>query len=425
MPSPIPTRPLGQPIARGVLIVGLALLVSCVGATTPMETEATPTSAAPPAAAFAPTSAPPLPAPVATPEPPYGRLDVRTVLLEPPADWRTADLCQPEEARWVLPVTQATEVPELLSKLGLDATIAATLERLARCPDGGRCVVEPPIDVVLALSPDDRRALYAVLATVDENTAQHSVLKLSKEHAHLWTHADSLSPRLQQMLSQLAYEDDGRLLLADVSLLCAQANDAAERAAILATVWRVSGRLVTLRLTPSSDIDAIARYWTSPGRRKSIGTFLESLRPREGEIEVDLGHLLPPVARRLLNTFPGPDVAPRVDCVWTARHFFSPRADESRDAGTECVDYVRQHTLAIPFEQRGFGDLIEFATADGLVLHVAVYLADDLVFTKNGATRLQPWHISTIGVIRSLYPAVTALRARRYGAETVLPASKP
>ena len=418
MPSPFPARPRTAAVPWGVTIAAIALLVAC------METAAsTGSDPAPPSVPPRPaTSAPPA---ASLPEPPYGHLDVRTVLLEPPADWRTADLCEGEEARWVLPVSQAAEIPTLLTNLGLDATIAATLASHARCPDAGRCVVEPPADVVIALPSNGRRALYALLATIEENRAQRSVLKLSKEHAHLWTHAEALSPRLQQMLRHLAYEDDGRLLLADVSLLCAQAHDDAERAAILATVWRVSGRLVTLRLTPSSDIDAIARYWTSPGRRKSIGTFLESLRPREGEIEVDLGHLLPPVARRLLNTFPGPDVAPRVDCVWTARYFFSPRADESRDAGTECVDYVRQHTLAIPFEQRGFGDLIEFAAADGLVLHVAVYLADDLVFTKNGATRLQPWHISTLGVIRSLYPAVTALRARRYGAETVLPASKP
>jgi cell wall-associated NlpC family hydrolase len=37
------------------------------------------------------------------------------------------------------------------------------------------------------------------------------------------------------------------------------------------------------------------------------------------------------------------------------------------------------------------GDTIFLATRDGVPVHAAVYIADDIVFTKNGGSLTQPW----------------------------------
>ena len=39
------------------------------------------------------------------------------------------------------------------------------------------------------------------------------------------------------------------------------------------------------------------------------------------------------------------------------------------------------------------GDIVILSDADGSPFHAAVYLADDLVFSKNGSHYLQPWSI--------------------------------
>ncbi|MFN7139466.1 MAG: hypothetical protein ACK4UN_09015, partial [Limisphaerales bacterium] len=42
-------------------------------------------------------------------------------------------------------------------------------------------------------------------------------------------------------------------------------------------------------------------------------------------------------------------------------------------------------------EQAAFGDILFLQNSDGILIHSAVYIADDIVFTKNGAGYNQPW----------------------------------
>jgi hypothetical protein len=39
------------------------------------------------------------------------------------------------------------------------------------------------------------------------------------------------------------------------------------------------------------------------------------------------------------------------------------------------------------------GDVVAFADASGNLVHVAVYIAGDLLFSKNGQSALAPWSI--------------------------------
>ena len=47
-------------------------------------------------------------------------------------------------------------------------------------------------------------------------------------------------------------------------------------------------------------------------------------------------------------------------------------------------------------DRQQLGDIAVFSSRDMNVFHVAVYLAADLVFTKNGAFSLAPWTILPI-----------------------------
>jgi hypothetical protein len=49
------------------------------------------------------------------------------------------------------------------------------------------------------------------------------------------------------------------------------------------------------------------------------------------------------------------------------------------------------------------GDIVAFLDEDGDLFHAAVYLADDLVFSKNGTSPVAPWVIMPIDRLTDFY----------------------
>lgn len=47
--------------------------------------------------------------------------------------------------------------------------------------------------------------------------------------------------------------------------------------------------------------------------------------------------------------------------------------------------------------------MVLFSKPDGTIIHSSVYLADDIVFTKNGATALYPWMLASISDLVNQY----------------------
>jgi hypothetical protein len=49
------------------------------------------------------------------------------------------------------------------------------------------------------------------------------------------------------------------------------------------------------------------------------------------------------------------------------------------------------------------GDLVFLARPDGTVVHAAAYIADDIVFTRNGESYTQPWILMHMGDMIDTY----------------------
>jgi len=49
------------------------------------------------------------------------------------------------------------------------------------------------------------------------------------------------------------------------------------------------------------------------------------------------------------------------------------------------------------------GDIVAFSDADGNLFHVTVFLADNLVFGKNGSSYLAPWSILPMARLKGHY----------------------
>jgi len=50
------------------------------------------------------------------------------------------------------------------------------------------------------------------------------------------------------------------------------------------------------------------------------------------------------------------------------------------------------------------GDIVLFSTASSTIpIHAAVYIADDLLFTKNGGVYWSPWMLTTLDELKKMY----------------------
>jgi hypothetical protein len=150
-----------------------------------------------------------------------------------------------------------------------------------------------------------------------------------------------------------------------------------------------------------------AVYWGRGGRRSDIIPVLESLVESDGDPSIDIAHLLPTFARQYLYRYPrttSNDLAKPLlsNCLWTALNFFAdepdPRfLDVNIAAKSLREDYYFVH------DGLQLGDIVTFSTPQGQLHHVAVYIADDLVFGKNGSSPLAPWTILPIAQIKGHY----------------------
>ena len=120
---------------------------------------------------------------------------------------------------------------------------------------------------------------------------------------------------------------------------------------------------------------------------------------------LNVSYLLPPFARLRLYMFSPPSSDPSVekqDCFWSALNFFNDKPDArlaDKDFALEQLKTAYVETKS----PRTYGDLILLLDAAGATLHACVYIADDVVFTKNGVDYLQPWVLMKIPDVLAHY----------------------
>jgi hypothetical protein len=151
-------------------------------------------------------------------------------------------------------------------------------------------------------------------------------------------------------------------------------------------------------------------WWGVHGREDALrARLLASMR--DGDAGVPLRELLPPFARARLGTFPPRDT--RFDCFWTVLNFFSPTTDGGPLIDSDVFDATTSRWTQVPLDQLRFGDVLAFRTEAGATVHAAVYLAEDLLFSKDGWTIHRAWELGRIARERAVYPTAPRIVAYR------------
>jgi hypothetical protein len=329
--------------------------------------------------------------PTAGPKGPWGTLEYKSMPLENYEELypNGAELIGPP--RWVFENYSQKQLAELLGACDLtDEQRAFLLDTNHWEVLTNGFAISPGDELAFGLKKAARQCLYPILARSAENSVQSSPFHFPLDGFDE-RFANSRFPSEKiEMIRGLTYTNNGVLCLCVEEqlqkLLTADEFMRLMETLYFAPTWRVG-----LRVTSDSDVNALARYWGRGGREKMLRPLLESLARNGGSINIS--YFLPPFARLRLYTYPDSDKEPaaaKEDCFYTALNFFNERPDPRLADGENASKELKANYYRIQ-DQLRFGDLIALVDSNRKPVHICVYIADDIVFTKDGMGFARPW----------------------------------
>ena len=356
-------------------------------------------------------------APSAKTAQPWGQLEVTPIVIERPEEYFQDDAPVPP-LQWHFPGMNAVQLtdflramnppPELLERL-LDTNHWQVQEQ--------KVIVRPPLELVRDLPADLRLRLYAELARHPENLTQRYPFVYRPDGFDEWFAQSGLNKETLEAIRRMMCVQDNRLCLYDAHYfrLTLPTNEARALARALS---RVPTLIVTLRVPEGEDVSPLLNYWGSPRRNRNLKPLLESMARARGGATLNVSYFFPPLAQSLLYTYPHPTnrfAARAPDCFWTSMNF-GREIPDNRFLDSQYIQTV----LAAEYERvdraTRFGDLILFYEPGQMLraVHMCVYIAEDIVFTKNGADIYQPWVLMRLPDMLIHYPSQVPLQMAVY-----------
>lgn len=340
---------------------------------------------------------------------PWGTLHLTPVVVSPPLEYVAADWGRTDEPdTWYFPGTSMDVLDAFLASTGLSAEQVGRLRSAARPHPGIRgLVLTPDPELVRGLSPEVRARLYTQLARTPLNFDQANSFRFFGTSAGEWLGGTLISPATQKLVESMVYRDGEFLNFADPEAIRAAVGDGEELRRLAKALLRQSTLLVRLSVRDHAEVDVLAEYWGRGGRRIDLRPLLESVAGAGSDASIDIVHLLPTFARHHLYRYPKVSTADYAkpllaNCLWTALNFFRPAPDDRFLDVNVALQALKRDYYVV---EHGYqlGDIVGFIDDEGDLFHVAVYLADDLLFTKNGTSPMAPWTIVTTDYLKGYY----------------------
>ncbi len=335
---------------------------------------------------------------------PWGTLEYCELRIEPPT-WYAQSAVEAElrKVTWRFPGFGIRNLGPALAAAGLDGDQVSRLLDGSPVTEGaGGVEIVPPEDLLRSLSPEVRGRVYELLKHDPvEFTYRLPYVLHPGWYEELRTGGEIRSD-LVELVQGLTYPRGKVSCFSDMPLALRAAGTRDEQVRLMKVVLRERGLGAWVRLEGTGDFATLREYWSADGRNGSILPLLDAVHAAGADERIDLVHLLPPVPRSLLYTFTNAEMAPgveRPDCFWTAANFFNlDISNRFLDGGT-----VKRFLTERFSEIEGtpqFGDVVLIVDGDAQrPIHACNYLADGLVYTKNGRSINRPWvidHLSRV-----------------------------
>ena len=337
----------------------------------------------------------------------WGELETVDIDLDQPLEYVAFEDTTFREPVWHFPGTPPAEVRSLMAGCGMsESQVEASLSGSRLVYDGMTTTVTPGEDLIVSLSGEVRGCLYTRLGQWPENTLMRHPYHISDEDLEPRMAKAGVDAEVIRQVRALQYHRGENRYFSDLEVVLGHIPSEEGRLALLKALSHQTATLANLRIHPGCDIDKVLGYWAGvPGvRAKDLRPLLESIRDTPGGGSLNLIYVLPPFARSRLFTFPLPNGEGEIrgDCHWSALNFFNDPPDDRLKDVEFASAVVREAYYPIGRPSR-CGDLVFLLDEAGGVIHSAVFLADDLVFTKNGINFGQPWILMRLKRLLQVY----------------------
>lgn len=337
--------------------------------------------------------------------PPWGKVEYIPLALDRPEDYFTNAMERPLKTRWVLRKSSEQQVADLFGSLQLSEPARSfLLDRSHWQHVADTFQIAPPPEVIINLAPEARGKLYTELAQYPENIPQRIPFTFRKDGFDDWFAECGLAKEKIDLIRKLSFVKDDNLCFSDASVF-GEVSTPAETTCLLKSLWRVSTFMMRIKVDADTDVDGLLRYWGKAGPAQNYKPLLESMsRIAEGST-INISYFLPSFARLHLYTYPRPEDSQGLqqDCFWSAMNFFNEKPDDRLFNADFKDKQLLTEYYRVPEKEKQFGDLLLLLGPGQNALHMCVYLADDVVFTKNGANAIQPWVLMKVPEMLAIY----------------------
>ena len=337
--------------------------------------------------------------------PRWGKVDYVPLALDRPDDYFTNAMERPLKTRWVLRNASDQQLADLFRSLELSEPARSfLLDRTHWQHLVDSIQITPPPEVIINLPPEARGKLYTELAQFPENIPQRIPFTFRKDGFDDWFAECGLAKEKIDLVRKLSFVKDDNLCFADASVF-GEVSTPAETVCLLKSLWRVSTFMMRIKVDSETDLDALLKYWGKAGPAQIYKPLLESMSRIPDGSTINISYFLPSFARLRLYTYPRPEDSQnlRQDCFWSAMNFFNEKPDDRLfDANFKDKQLLSEYHR-VPEKEKQFGDLLMLLGPGQNALHMCVYLADDVVFTKNGANVIQPWVLMKVPEMLAIY----------------------
>jgi len=338
---------------------------------------------------------------------PWGRLEYQYIYLSVPNSVLDQFPMPRPGPEWCFPEASSVKVHEFLKNAGLDPKVVDRLVSDTRShPDAeGVVTLYPTLEDVVNLPPATRDAIYQELAKSELNPYLYQPICIPDGDFAAWLQDSGLPDNVADFIRKTSYREGGSVLFGDLKTLMGLATSDSEARRWVKAITRTRAVVAWLVMDPKDDLAGLRRYWSADFHRKDALPMLEAVDKWPGGAKLDLTHLLPPFARSLVYGYTTPDIernGQTPNCHWTSLNFFNyTRQDIFMDLKLASSQVLEDYEKAA--EPYQFGDVLFFLNDAGNAYHSCVYIADNLVFSKNGENTMMPWILTRMEDVKQLY----------------------
>ena len=346
---------------------------------------------------------------------PWGDMLVWNVQIQQPEEYLGFFKQSSEGPFWNFGAVSEKEVESTLSVAGF--SVDQIRELLAtRVPSNvhASVVLQPSEKFLLSMDKKTRANLYLKLAAHPQNFYQANPLfDHEKDLECLIKGNVSNHTEILRMYEKLTYERNGYSYFSDPEIILRKLDqDPGGRAAFLKFLTTIDAVMASILVKPDSQIDLPVMYWglPTPGLRvKDLYPLFEAQKSLPSGGAIPVSSLLPEKARELLYKTPLATTSQEAppDCHVAALSFFSQNPDPRLNDTKYVARYLTENYYEIG-KPSLTGDLILLVNSRNILIHSAVHLAGDIVFSKNGTNIGQPWVLmhekDMIGLFSALEP---------------------